>query len=136
MTNPADVDDIVARWRPLSDQETVNAQAFLNDAWALLTLRRPTLEADMAASTVAEANVVRVVCAMVLRVLRNPDGKRTEQIDDYSYTRDDASAGGALTVTPDELASITPALVLGARRNSVRLVRHGDFGWTTGSCCR
>ena len=123
MPNPAIVDDIEDRWRPLNAQETTNATALLADAWALLLARRPTLEADMTAGTVSEENVIRVVVAMVLRVLRNPEGKLEESIDDYSYRRDSATSTGGLYVTSDELADLTPGR---RRQRSVRLVAYGD----------
>jgi hypothetical protein len=123
MANPATVADIEARWRPLTAQETTNATALLADAWALLLARRPSLEADITAGTVTAANVIRVEVAMILRVMRNPDGKVSERIDDYSYTRDAAVATGGLYVADDELADLTP---IRARRNSVRLVVYGD----------
>jgi len=123
MANPATVADITARWRTLTTQETTNATALLADAWALLLARRPTLEADITAGTVTTANVVRVVVAVVLRVLRNPDGKLEESIDDYSYRRDSATSTGGLYVTSDELADLTPGR---HRQRSVRLVAYGD----------
>lgn len=123
MPNPASTSDIEARWRALSEQEAINAETFLEDAWDLLLTKRPTLETDLTAGTVREGNVVRVVASMVLRVLRNPDGKVQESIDDYSYRRSEVTASGALFVTGDELADITP----GRQRNrSVRLVTLGD----------
>jgi hypothetical protein len=123
MANAATVADIEARWRPLTAQETTNADALLDDAWALLLTRRPSLEADITAGTVTAANVVRVEVAMILRVMRNPDGKVSERIDDYSYTRDAAVATGGLYVSDDELGDLTPGRT---RRNSVRLVVYGD----------
>ena len=123
MANPATIADIEARWRPLSTQEAINAEAYLGDAWWLLQGRRPTLDADLTAGTVTEGNVVRIVTAMVLRILKNPDGKVEESIDDYRYRRDSLMASGLLSVTDDELADITPVR---AKRNSVRLVVHGD----------
>lgn len=123
MANPATVEDIEARWRPLTSEETANATAFLDDAWWLLLGRRPTLEADITAGTVTEGNVVRVVCAIVLRVLRNPGGYDQEAIDDWSGRRNALVADGVLRVTSDELADITPGR---ARNRSVRLVVYGD----------
>jgi len=125
MPNPATTSDIAARWRPLTAQETTNAVAFLEDAWALLVARRPTLEADLLAGTVSTSNAVRVVTAMVLRVLRNPEGKLSEQIDDYKYTRAEAIGSGLLHVTDDELADITVVARRGQR--SVRLVAYGEY---------
>ena len=123
MPNPATTADIQARWRPLSDQETINANTFLEDAWSLLLGRRPSIEADIAAGTVATTSVVRVVSAMVLRVLKNPDGYEDEAVDDWRGRRSALVASGVLHVTSDELADITP----GRRRNrSIRLVKDGD----------
>ena len=123
MANPATVADIEARWRPLSSQETTNATAFLDDAWAMLLHRRPSLEANITAGTVSEENVVRVVATMVLRVLKNPDGLLEESIDDYRYRRDALVSSGALQVIDDELETLTPPRT---RRRSVRLVILGD----------
>lgn len=123
MPNPAAIADLEARWRPLVALEITNANAFLDDAWAELLSRRPNLEADITAETVSEANVVRVISAMVLRVLRNPEGWDQESIDDWSGRRSSLVADGLLRVTPDELASVTPGRAV---RRSVRLVRDGD----------
>lgn len=124
MANPATTEDVEARWRPLTAAETTNADAFLTDAWELLLSRRPTLEADITAGTVRSANVVRVVAAMVLRLLKNPDGKLSETIDDYTYRYDRLVSSGALFVSDEELADITPS---GNRRtSSVRLLAHGE----------
>lgn len=123
MPNPASTTDISARWRTLSAQETANAEAFLGDAWATILGRRPTIDADMTAGTVSVDNVVKVVCAMVLRVLKNPDGYSQERIDDWSGTRDPLTSSGLLVITPEELADITP----GRRsRRSVHLIAYGD----------
>lgn len=123
MANPAAIADIEARWRPLSAQEATNAQAFLTDAWAYLLARRPDLEATITAGTVSTDNAIRVVCAMVLRVLKNPDGWEDEAIDDWRGKRASAIASGELYATPAELADVTPGR---ATRKSVRLVAYGE----------
>ncbi len=123
MANPATIPDVEDRWRPLTTRENTNATAFLGDAWEELLSRRPNLEADIAAGTVRSGNVVRVVVAMVLRILKNPDGWDQESIDDWSGRRSALVADGILRVTDDELASITPGRAL---RHSVRLVNYGD----------
>lgn len=123
MANPASIADIEARWRPLSTQETINAAAFLEDAWAYLLGRRTGLEADLSAGTVSTANAVRVVCAMVLRVLKNPDGWEDEAVDDWRGKRAAAIASGELYATSSELADVTPGR---ATRKSIRLVVYGD----------
>lgn len=125
MPNPASIPDVEARFRRLTTAERTNALAFLDDAWALLTGRLPNLDADLTAGTVSTENAVRVVAAMVVRVLRNPNGYLEESIDDYRYRRDQLVSSGALTVTDDELAALTPAGTY-RRSGSVRLVAYGD----------
>ena len=124
MANPATTADVESRWRSLTAAETVVADTRLDDAWAHLLAKRPTLEADITAGTVSEANAIRVVSDMVIRLMKNPDGKRSETIDDYSYTRDELVSAGMLYVTDAELADLTPS---GYKRSkSVRLVAYGD----------
>ena len=105
MTNPATTADLEARWRPLSDQEKINGQTFLEDAWRLLRRRIQTIEADIAADTSGDlqADAVRVLATAVLRVMKNPDGIRQESVDDYSWTRDQAVSAGLLYISDDEL---------------------------------
>lgn len=124
-SNPATVDDIVNRWRPLSDQEWANAEYLLDDAWALLhsPTKAPNLDADITAGAVSKGNAVRVIVAMVLRVLRNPEGFLEESIDDYRYRRDSLISSGALHVTAAELAAVVPGR---KSTRSVRLVAHGE----------
>ncbi len=108
MTNPATTADLEARWRPLSVQETINGETFLADAWRMLRRRISSLESDIADDTTGdlEAEVVRVMCAAVLRVMKNPDGVRQETIDDYSWTRDQAVSAGLLYFTEEDLSDL------------------------------
>lgn len=108
MPNPATTADLVARWRPLSAQEEVNGATFLEDAWRMLRRRLTTIEDDIAADETGdlEPETVRVLCAAVLRVMKNPDGKRQESIDDYSWTLDQAVSAGLLYFTDEELAGL------------------------------
>lgn len=122
---PAIPDDIEVRWRPLTDQERVTAAAYLSDAWELLLGRRPNLEADVTAGTVSTGNVIRVLVAMVKRVMLNPESKSEETIDDYRYKRDELVSSGILRVTDEELFDLTPA-VSRARSRSVRLIAYGE----------
>lgn len=106
MDSPATPEDVAARWRTLSDAEYVKAVTLLADAWTLIKLRNPTVETRVVATTLDQGLVVMVQCAMVIRVLRNPDGKRQEASEDYSYTRDDTSSSGSLLITDVELAML------------------------------
>lgn len=113
MENPVTVTDLEERWRPLTPAERVNAGALLADAWSLVTgpTGRSGLPADLDAGSVPVGSVVAVLSAAVLRVLRNPDGKVSETIDDYAYRRADGVSDGSLYLTADELARLTPAAV-------------------------
>lgn len=48
-----------------------------------------------------------VISEVVARRARNPDGKRNERIDDYSYTLDVAASAVELTLTADEWARLS-----------------------------
>ncbi|MEU1421477.1 Gp19/Gp15/Gp42 family protein [Kitasatospora sp. NPDC005751] len=88
--------------RDLTTTETRQAAALLHDATAIILDRFPRY-----ATTPTDASTA-VCAAMVLRVLRNPDGKRSEQIDDYSYTVDSARSAGELYLTEHEVETLRP----------------------------
>ena len=124
MANPATVGDVAGRWlydAPMPD--TSKVESWLDAAWRELLRRDRTIDARLASSELDAHDVSDVVVAMTLRVLGNPQGKRQEAIDDYSWTRDTSVASGALYVTDAELASLAAT---GLRANSVRLVVYGD----------
>ena len=129
MLNPAIPGDVASRWRPLSDQETQNAQTFLNDAWVLLARRMKRLGVDLDAQDAADPmfadDVVRVLCAAVLRVMKNPDGKRQESIDDYSWSMGEAAASGLLGFTDEELDDLVPGTVRKGRAFMIDML--GDY---------
>jgi len=70
-----------------------------------MRLYAPDLD-ERAASGDMALLVRGVAVDAVLRVLRNPDGKVQEGIDDYTYRRADAVADGALYLTPAEITLI------------------------------
>jgi hypothetical protein len=109
VTNPATTADLESRWRPLSSQETLNGETFLDDAWRMLQRRIPDLQTKVTANVDDFAgSVVQVLATAVLRVMKNPDGKRQEAIDDYSWTRDQAISAGLLYFTDEELDDLNP----------------------------
>jgi hypothetical protein len=88
--------------RDLTDEEQRRATAWLDDATALILNRFPQYEA-------APTDVsTKVACAMVLRVLTNPDGKRQETLDDYSYTVDSSRSRGEVYLSDDEADELRP----------------------------
>lgn len=126
-TNPATIADIEARWRPLSAPEQTVAATLLDDAWLILIQRLPSIPERIDNGTLNPELVISVLCAMVLRVLRNPEGKRQESIDDYSYMRDNAVAAGMLYVSDDELGLLDPS---GASAVAFTIRPYGEPGYT------
>jgi hypothetical protein len=105
--NPVVTADIEARFRALTDAEETTAQALIDDAWAVLLMMVPDIEARMTAGSTSTEAVVFVMSAMVLRVLRNPNGVRSWSVDDYSETRDSSLAAGSLYASPEEIRLLT-----------------------------
>src|SRR5690348_51365 len=107
MSNPVGIAHVQARFPgTLSAAQVINASAWLDDAWAYVVRHRPTIEADLTAETVSEADVIRVVSEMVIRKLLNPERKSMESIDDYRFERDRGT--GDIFATDDELGDLTP----------------------------
>ena len=89
MDNPANVTpDLVGRgWSATADQTAEVAQTWLDVAWRALQCEPevPSLVERITSGDLAVADVIDVVAAAALRVLRNPEGKLSEDfsIDDY-----------------------------------------------------
>lgn len=100
--------------RDLTSSEARRATAWLADAEALILKRFPQY------ATAPTAISKKVCCAMVLRVLTNPDGKRQESLDDYSYTVDSSRSRGEVYLSDEEAEELRPqtggafSIVLGA----------------------
>ena len=106
-TNPASSTDLSDRsLRTLTAQELSVGTVLLADAWNIILAARPNVATRLdalPADLVFKALVVQIECAMVLRVLANPDGKLEEAGDDYRYRLDAARSTGALYLSDAEL---------------------------------
>ena len=117
MPNPVTTADLEARFRPFTGTaEEDTAQALLDDAWEVLLMTVPDLDARIDAGTVSTGAAVFVVTSMVLRVLRNPNGVRQWSVDDYSETRDSSLSAGALYASEGEIALLTGRASTARRR--------------------
>lgn len=108
MDNPAQSSDLTARgW----EGDVTVAQTWLDVAWRALRREVPTLESSLTSGDLTPADVVDVVAAAALRVLRNPEGYESESaaIDDYqeSFKRVDATQD--VYFTAKELARLAPS---------------------------
>lgn len=104
--SPATTTDLVNRsLRPLTDVEIAWAATTLEDAFAQIAREVSTVHERLDATPPDEAFrrlVVQVQCAMVLRVLRNPDGVLEQTIDDYRRRLDAAVSSGSLYLSDAE----------------------------------
>lgn len=105
MADFATVDDVNARLlgRDLTTAEQAKVPNLLADASAIMRREVPGLDDPAPPET-----AVGVCCAMVLRVVTNPEGKRQQSIDDYSYTTDSARSTGLLYLSVDERELLQP----------------------------
>lgn len=103
----ATVEDVrEASDRPIPDSRVPYVQGRLNAAHRRLRSKALGLD-DRVDSDVLDPLLVKdVIVEMVLRVLRNPRGYRSETDGDYSYSRDTQVASGRLTVTDDDLEAL------------------------------
>jgi hypothetical protein len=104
MASFATREQVAGLWRPLKPAEEIVVDNQLAKASRLVRRLVPDVDARIAADTLDAEVVGDVVVDMVLRVMRNPEGMRSEEIDGYSYTRDTALSAGALYLSDDELA--------------------------------
>jgi len=109
--NPAITADLQARsFRTLTSEELTVGGTLLGDAWSIILTAKPNV-ADRLDATPADQVFVSLVkqtlCAMVLRVLNNPEGKLEERQDDYQYRLDSAVSTGALYLSDAELARLS-----------------------------
>lgn len=112
----ANVTDVGTRLgRPItSTDEIAQVNAWLSDVESLILSRIPTLVDDVTAGVPSEALVVMVEANAVVRMVRNPEGKVSEDIDDYRYRLSENAARGALFLTDEEWALLEPGSGQGA----------------------
>ncbi|HVV11581.1 Gp19/Gp15/Gp42 family protein [Amycolatopsis sp.] len=101
----ATAQDVANRFiRPLDTDEQRVVTTRLDDAERMLRRRVPDLADQIAAGTIDQGDVVMIEADMVLRLIRNPDGYKTETDGNYSYTISAEVASGRLQVLADEWA--------------------------------
>lgn len=105
-SNPATQFDLENRsLRTLTTQEASAGTTLLDDAWSQVVAAVPSVATRLDAVPVVPSFVnlvIQIECAMVLRVLNNPNGKLEETVDDYSYRLDQAVSSGALYLSEAE----------------------------------
>lgn len=113
--NPAKRAHLVARsFRTLTENELNVGCDLLDDAYYDLIGRHPVVKVRLdAEQSIVSADdrvftrrVIKLLCAVVLRVIKNPDGKFEEEGDDYRYRRDSAISTGELYFSDEEIEDL------------------------------
>ncbi len=97
--------------RPLSESEQAQVSAWIDRVEARVLQRIPDLP-DRVVDAGYLARLKGVVVDVVVRKLRNPEGMRSERIDDYYYDRGGQSAD--LSLTDLEWGELLPEAASGA----------------------
>lgn len=107
-------DQVIDRWLGPGKFPAKDAQVevLIGDAEDTILREFPDVEARIAANTLKVLTVQKVVARMVIRQLRNPEGRRqTNRVcgpftDSITYAGDDL---GEMTLTDDDRRELTPA---------------------------
>jgi hypothetical protein len=105
-----DKNDVISRFRALEPDEDATVDTMIADAQDILEDAAEAAGIEAPTTDRGERTYTRIVAAIVIRVLRNPDGYLTETIDGYTYRRDSAISAGALYVSPDEINQLRPTV--------------------------
>lgn len=103
--------DVIDRWIG-NDAPTDNdlLTALIADAEAIILSKYPGIQARLDDGLLNEATVIMVVCRMVSRVLRNPEGLTywQQQSGPFGQARNYGSASQDMWPTSEELALLAP----------------------------
>lgn len=92
------------------DQETLVA-SLIRAASAMIRARIPLVDTMIGDGRLNPDLVALAITNMVLRVLRNPSGLRSEAIGPFSRAYDTKYAAGQLVIGEEELGLLTPVVV-------------------------
>jgi hypothetical protein len=92
--------------QPIPDGSIAHVDYLIDKAERLVRASVRNLDALLVAGPLTPGDVSDVVCDMVLRVLKNPDGYRYETAGDYAVQRDASVAGGVMVLQAAEKARL------------------------------
>lgn len=102
------VGDVSAQHGSMGLAEESLAGWLLRNASNMLRGQRPLIDQQIREGKISRDMAALAVTNMVLRVLRNPQGLRSETVGPFSRSWDTTTAAGLLVVTNDELALVEP----------------------------
>lgn len=104
--------DVAAQYGAMTEAQQGLTTHLVRAASTLLRQRARqagiNIDAEIAAGRLDPDVAALAVTAMVLRVLRNPNGLRAETVGPFSRTFDTTVAAGLLVVSDDDLGVVTP----------------------------
>jgi hypothetical protein len=115
----AAIGDVVGQFGALTPAQEGLTGWLLRAASKMVRARFPNIDAQLAGGTLDRDVVALAVANMVLRVLRNPGGLRSETVGPFSRSWDTRVAAGLLVITDEEAAMFTPVVTLPATVNPV-----------------
>lgn len=104
----ATVGEVAAQFGTLSQAQEALAGTLLRAASKMVRAKFPPIDSQMASGVVDPEVVALGVVAMVLRVLRNPSGLRSESVGPFSRAYDTSAAAGLLVITDDDESLFKP----------------------------
>lgn len=105
----AAVGDVAAQFGTMSTAEQSLAGWLLRAASNMIRSRRPVIDQQIRDGLISQDMAALAVTNMVLRVMRNPGGLRSETVGPFSRSYDTTVAAGLLVITDDEWALLEPA---------------------------
>jgi hypothetical protein len=114
----ATVGEVAAQFGTLTAAQEGLASWLLRAASKMVRARFPLLDTQLADGRLDPELVALVVVNMVLRVLRNPQGLRSETVGPFSRSYDTTVAAGLLALAKDEIELLVP-VVTGSKRYGI-----------------
>lgn len=109
----ADVNDVIARWRPLSPEETSVVETLLEDASDMVRVRWPDIDQRLESGAVSSITVIRIVAGMVRRAMlnRNVEGvtQGSETTGPFTDSQTYSNPNNNLFLSADDIRALDPA---------------------------
>lgn len=105
----ASVEDVEARWRPLSDTEKVRAAVLLVDSTTWLRTLRPEVDSRLSDGSLSQNAVVQLVAGAVKNSMDSPGHgvrQQSQSMGPYTQFLAFANPAGTIVFTADDLVLI------------------------------
>lgn len=107
------VQDVIDRWRPLSESEQDLAGVLIADASDMIRVRWTDIDTRISNGEVAASTARRIVAGMVRRAMMNRDvegvTQHTEVAGPYTQAASYANPTNNLYLTADDIRALDPA---------------------------